>query len=208
MSSAPQPRQVLLPACLLPAFCVSLVISFSSMRSLFPTLSHVLYCCFCFQALANFLWVKSALPSFLSLLFSAVLPVCRAPYFTPTGTNSPYCSNVCHLKMLHAFISICWRISCNIYSGVVVFFFPHQWQQDFSIIQHCCCSPLFYIQNWDRPLLSIRLLTYLFFHRYVIPAAVVMNLMFMAENLPPPFILSSCQSQPSPHNRDMCSFSP
>lgn len=94
-----------------------------------------------------------------------------------------------------------------IFTHVGVFFFLHQWQQDSSIIQHCCCSPLFYIQNWDRPLLSIRLLTYLFFHWYVIPAAVVMNLMFMAENLPPPFILS-CQSQPSPHNRDMCSFSP
>lgn len=96
MSSAPQPRQVLLPACLLPTFRVSLVINFSSMRSLFPTLSHVLHCCFCFKALAKSLLVKSALPPFLSCStpFSAVLPVCRASYFTPTGTNSPYCFNL------------------------------------------------------------------------------------------------------------------
>lgn len=67
MSSAPQPRQVLLSACLLLTFFISLVITFPSTQSLFPTLSHVLHCCFCFKALAKSLWVKSALPPLLSL---------------------------------------------------------------------------------------------------------------------------------------------
>lgn len=95
MSSAPQPRQVLVPACLPPTFSVSLVVSYSSMRSLFPTFSQIS----CTAASALTLWLclceLSQLCHLFSpfLLFSAVLPVCRAPYFTPTGTNSPQCSN-------------------------------------------------------------------------------------------------------------------
>lgn len=132
MNSAPQPRQVLSTACCFFQHSLSkYVICFALYKNLpfllfhedfwhgffcYKALAKSVYVCECYSLLSP--WMSILTSSFLS---SAVLPVCcRAPYFTPTGTNTPHFSlhPLCLLSVMHAFSSTCWRIrlkGCSVY---------------------------------------------------------------------------------------------